>query len=695
MSNYNTLKSAIQAAIKTNGNNEITGQILQDKLLSMVATLGFGYQFMGIAFPNSYPGTPDAKIFYIAYQAGTYTYMGGISVTGLCVLKYDTSWIKEDIQIAGGGVDFITEPDDLTLETVGQTNLLKFADRQYNVGTPNGLGYKILRKDLSFSEQITDANTIYEIRYEFNLNNGSHTIPSGCVLFFKGGKLTNGSLVFQNTLLSGNPNIEADFSGTLSNDKVFSKWFFVGNSTDVTEKMRSLISAGCPNVVINSGTYLVKTGANDRIELPNNICIISEIGAVVRGINENNAISAIFYANGKSNIKIIGGEFYGDVESNTDTSEGAGHGFSLMHSSNIIVKDVYIHHCFTDCCYVNDVTNALFENCRFEHAGRNGHTITCGEKIIVSNCIAVDPFRTAPTYCFGLEPNYDSDKALDIVYKNCIAHAGASGGAFYFNISKIKTNHHRISIIYDNCIGYEGAFFFGGHQDITDKLDGCIVVNSYISIDAKNSIFNTYERDADKAPLIVINNPTAINGNTTGASLNIGNLLRVSRDENPDIDNGNIIINHPNLVEAGALYKSVGTWAKMKNYVVRGGDLERLDVPALVHYAGDFPFSVLDVSAGGTFTLRHRKIVATMDGNTLNPVIRTGVPRGVDCLVEKTGSGQFTIAFTGATIYINGTAGSTSKLRTSAAYAFIRLRWVALNVAYCTEISSVSDWTFV
>lgn len=564
-----------------------------------------------------------------------------------------------------------------------------------NPADTSGKEKVVLDKSKTFGEQVVNSDTIYEIRDNFNLGGASVSIPAGCVLDFKGGKVSNGTLVFQNTILSGNPVIETDFSGTLSNDTILSKWFFSGNSTDVTEKMRSFISAGCPNVVINRGTYLVKTGTDDRIELPNNICIMSEDGAVIRGINENNAISAIFYANGKSNIKIIGGEFYGDVESNTNTSEGAGHGLSFMHSSNIIVKDVYIHHCFTDCCYVNDVTNALFENCKFDHPGRNGHTITCGERITISNCIAIDPFRTAPTYCFGFEPNYDTDKAIDIVYKNCIAHGGSIGGSFYFNLSKIKTNHHRISILYDGCIGYEGAFFLGGHQDITDKLDGCIVINSYTSFNAKNSIFNTYERDADKAPLIVINNPTAINGNTTGASLNIGNLLRVSRDENQNISNGNIIINHPNLVEAGNLYKSVGTWTNMKNYVVRGGDLERLDVPGVVVYSGDFPFSVLDVSAGGTFTLRHRKIVATLNGNTLNPVIRTGVPRGVDCLVEKTGSGQFTITFTGATIYINGTAGSTTKLRTSSDYAFIRLRWTASNVAYCTEISSVSDWTFV
>lgn len=195
MANYNNLISAIQSVIRANGNNEITGNNLQAQLLSMISALGYGFQFVGVAQPSTNPGNPDAKVFYIAYVPGTYANFGGISVTGLCVLKYSTSWVKEDIPISGGGgADFVTEPDDLTLETVGQTNLLKFADRQYNISTPNGLGYKILRKDLSFSGQVTDANTIYEIRYDFTISD-NFTMPANCVLDFRGGSI-NGAYTF-------------------------------------------------------------------------------------------------------------------------------------------------------------------------------------------------------------------------------------------------------------------------------------------------------------------------------------------------------------------------------------------------------------------------------------------------------------------------------------------------------------------
>ena len=103
MGNYTNLKSTIDTNIKTNGNEEITGAILNSVLNSMVSSLGAGYQYMGVATTSTNPGTPDAKVFYLAYTPGTYTNFSGIEVTGLCVLKYDTAWSKDDLPSGGGG----------------------------------------------------------------------------------------------------------------------------------------------------------------------------------------------------------------------------------------------------------------------------------------------------------------------------------------------------------------------------------------------------------------------------------------------------------------------------------------------------------------------------------------------------------------------------------------------------------------
>lgn len=68
------------------------------------------------------------------------------------------------------------------------------SSRPYNSQNPNGMGYLVLKKDKTFAEQVTAANTIYEIRYNFDLNNATVTIPTGCVLEFNGGSLSNGKI---------------------------------------------------------------------------------------------------------------------------------------------------------------------------------------------------------------------------------------------------------------------------------------------------------------------------------------------------------------------------------------------------------------------------------------------------------------------------------------------------------------------
>lgn len=97
MSQYTTLKAAIQQVIKTNGNNEITGALLQQSLLSMINSLGVGYQYAGIATPETNPGTPDQNVFYLASTAGTYVNLGGFVLADgeIAILKYNGAWSKD------------------------------------------------------------------------------------------------------------------------------------------------------------------------------------------------------------------------------------------------------------------------------------------------------------------------------------------------------------------------------------------------------------------------------------------------------------------------------------------------------------------------------------------------------------------------------------------------------------------------
>lgn len=78
MGNYEQLKQAVADVVKSNGNQEITGDILQNTLLTIISTVGSGVTFAGIATPTTNPGTPDQNVFYIAFEDGIYSNFGNV-----------------------------------------------------------------------------------------------------------------------------------------------------------------------------------------------------------------------------------------------------------------------------------------------------------------------------------------------------------------------------------------------------------------------------------------------------------------------------------------------------------------------------------------------------------------------------------------------------------------------------------------
>lgn len=78
MGNYEQLKQAVSDVVKSNGNQEITGDILQNTLLTIISTVGSGATFAGIATPTTNPGTPDQNVFYIASEDGMYSNFGNV-----------------------------------------------------------------------------------------------------------------------------------------------------------------------------------------------------------------------------------------------------------------------------------------------------------------------------------------------------------------------------------------------------------------------------------------------------------------------------------------------------------------------------------------------------------------------------------------------------------------------------------------
>jgi len=106
--------------------------------------------------------------------------------------------------------DFIRADDEDTFEFFNRKlsrTEIKFKDKKYEPPICSGLGRKYLRKRIEFScnsgeealcvlkqEDFSDANTIYIIQYDYTLNGKTINVSEGCVLWFQGGRLKNGTL---------------------------------------------------------------------------------------------------------------------------------------------------------------------------------------------------------------------------------------------------------------------------------------------------------------------------------------------------------------------------------------------------------------------------------------------------------------------------------------------------------------------
>ena len=162
---------------------------------------------------------------------------GTVNCVDTIIISTDAS--KLDVTLTG---TYRFDSEKLVTSNTEDINIIQSVDRKSHTisamladrDTTNGMGYVILRKDKSFKEQVTQENTIYEIRYDFDLNGAEITIPEGCVLDFQGGMISNGSIVFSNTLNAGEINFSTcRFYGSVKNKILHVDDYGADNSNNV------------------------------------------------------------------------------------------------------------------------------------------------------------------------------------------------------------------------------------------------------------------------------------------------------------------------------------------------------------------------------------------------------------------------------------------------------------------------------
>ena len=267
------------------------------------------------------------------------------------------------------------DADEEDIENV--SNVLSFKNRN----NTNGLGYKYIRTNFDFTNIPSEYNnSIWELRYDFDLGGNDITIPDNVTLYFKGGSLNNyGIISLNNTIIDFDSNYKIfDGSGTFNGQPKSVKGFITpihfgaiaDNTTDCTNAFNAVSSfLGSQNVnFINQGqpSYTFPLDTQDiAIRVPSGMYLIKD-SIILRAGQKwygNRSTTILRFApitlgtdlivvdgdintdynytlNVMENVRFIGFTLAGDVNYN-----GVGNSRNAIYTNNasqLLFEDIYI-----------------------------------------------------------------------------------------------------------------------------------------------------------------------------------------------------------------------------------------------------------------------------------------------------------------------------------------------------------------
>lgn len=327
----------------------------------------------------------------------------------------------------------VKDSNGVTLET----KLTELNSRPYDSENPNGMGYLVLEKDKTFAEQVTAANTIYEIRYNFDLNNATVTIPAGCVLKFNGGRLLKGEIVGNLTNILAERKevfVNVTISGSWNVGKVFSAWFDFDAAPDTDNRLNiknvaALLSGDCYNELVFDESIWTSIQENESLfNIPSNTVV--EFSGFVKLLPTSISRGFVILCDKATNVVIRGAQLEGDVETHTGTQGEFLHGIKLSGANNVLIQNCSCNKFWGDGIDLIDTaegidcTNIMIANCICNYNRRQGLSIESGHNIYVCDSEFGHTGQikyTAPAYAVCIEPwNANSNHLGNITIINCL-----------------------------------------------------------------------------------------------------------------------------------------------------------------------------------------------------------------------------------------------------------------------------------
>lgn len=283
-------------------------------------------------------------------------------------------------------------------------DLPKIKDKTYDSTVYSGLGRAYLKKNMVdgvnilTQAMISFPNTVYIIEWDFDLNGETLEVPADCVLDFRGGSFSNGTIIGNESVIDSLPIPIFDsvtIQGTFNNEKIYSEWFVAESDMD---KIKAAIDS------FGKVDLLTKTYNCDKEISVSNVSYIKGDGAIIKSTVATQYKFKIFSSD---NLEISGITFDSDM-----ISRGALH----------IVEcgDIYVTNCTfknhaqledyyqTDGQLVTDVYNRLkVYGCVFENIGKDtterDNLIRCisdqnGESSVIESCKFINANQAIVAY---------------------------------------------------------------------------------------------------------------------------------------------------------------------------------------------------------------------------------------------------------------------------------------------------------
>ena len=338
----------------------------------------------------------------------------------------------------------------------GFNNLKDYVDNYFdNLDVQEEINNKL--DEMAESGQLTDIiaqylglagmiafDTVADMKEAENLVNGSkcrtlgfHSANDGGGSYYKIRTVTNDDVIDEKTIIAVYDDLLVAELVTDKTINVKQLGAYGDNTHDDYDSIQTALNK-FSDVFIPDGTYLVDVhGASTLAESINgglkpksNQKIVLSNNAKIKAIPNSYDYYRVINVHHVDNVKISGGYIIGDKDDHLTTPTEYGHAIGVHESTNVLIENCDVSKGIGDSiCILADnqsletyCENVVINNCKLHDSRRQGISVIALHNGTVSNNEIYNISGTNPQSGIDIEPNYETNPAVDIKILNNNIH---------------------------------------------------------------------------------------------------------------------------------------------------------------------------------------------------------------------------------------------------------------------------------